>query len=129
MKTFNLVAGKTGRIVALCFRSLLLVSMLLSGYSSARAAAQTPQSAPRVSLGVRNAAIITVFQSIQQQTGYSFVYNTSDIDTERKVTLSAHDEVLESVLDRLFAGLDIAYTLRDKHIVLSRKASSPVDSS
>ena len=129
MKTFNLVAGKAGRIVALCFRSLLLVSMLLSGYSSARAAAQMPQSAPRVSLGVRNAAIITVFQSIQQQTGYSFVYNTSDIDTERKVTLSAHDEVLESVLDRLFAGLDIAYTLRDKHIVLSRKASSPAAAS
>ena len=39
MKKFNLVAGKGGRIVALCLRSLLLVSMLLSGYSSARAAA------------------------------------------------------------------------------------------
>lgn len=64
------------------------------------------------------------FQAIQQQTGCSFVYNTSDIDTDRKVSLSVHDEPLQAVLDKLFAGSDIAYTLRDKHIVLSKKAKN-----
>ena len=73
------------------------------------------------SLDVRDAAIVTVFQTIQQQTGCSFVYNTSDIDTDRKVTVSAQDEPLTALLDKLFAGSDIAYTLRDKHIVLSKK--------
>lgn len=72
----------------------------------------------------RDATVITVFQAIQQQTGCSFVYNTSDIDTDRKVSLSAHDEPLQAVLDKLFAGSDIAYTLRDKHIVLSKKAKN-----
>ena len=58
------------------------------------------------------------------QTGCSFVYNTSDIDTDRKVTVSAQDEPLTALLDKLFAGSDIAYTLRDKHIVLSKKTKN-----
>ena len=72
----------------------------------------------------RDAAIVTVFQTIQQQTGCSFVYNTSDIDTDRKVTVSAQDEPLTALLDKLFAGSDIAYTLRDKHVVLSKKTKN-----
>ena len=56
--------------------------------------------------------------------GCSFVYNTSDIDTDRKVTVSAQDEPLTALLDKLFAGSDIAYTLRDKHIVLSKKTKN-----
>ena len=122
MKKNYLVAGKGGRVVSTCFRCLLIIPMLLSGYFGASAATQTPQVAPRVSLDVRNAAIITVFQSIQQQTGYSFVYNTSDIDTSHKMTIAVQDESLGTVLDKLFAGLDISYTLREKHMVLSKKA-------
>lgn len=123
MKNFNLAAGRERRSVFCRLRCLLLVSMLLSGFTL-RAATQMPQSAPHVTLDLRDVAIITVFQTIQQQTDYSFVYNTSDIDTERKVTVVARDEALTGVLNRLFADLDIAYTLRDKHIVLSRKAQT-----
>ena len=94
------------------------------GCFGAHAAAQTQQAVSRVSLDVRDAAIVTVFQTIQQQTGCSFVYNTSDIDTDRKVTVSAQDEPLTALLDKLFAGSDIAYTLRDKHVVLSKKTKN-----
>jgi hypothetical protein len=98
--------------------------LLLGCFGATSAAAQTQQALSRVSLDARDATVITVFQAIQQQTGCSFVYNTSDIDTDRKVSLSAHDEPLQAVLDKLFAGSDIAYTLRDKHIVLSKKAKN-----
>lgn len=124
MKQTYLAAGRGGHVVSTCFRLLLLVPMLLLGYFSAGAAVQAPQPAPRVSLEVRNAAIASVFQSIQQQTGYSFVYNTSDIDTDRKVTLVVRDQPLGAVLDKLFTGFDIVYTLREKHVVLSKKATN-----
>lgn len=122
MKKNYLAAGRVGHVVTACFRCLLVIPMLLLGCFGASAAAQTQQAVSRVSLDARDAAVITVFQAIQQQTGCSFVYNTSDIDTDRRVTVSAQDEPLPAVLDRLFAGSDIAYTLRDKHIVLSKKA-------
>lgn len=98
--------------------------LLLGCFGATSAAAQTQQALSRVSLDAPDATVITVFQAIQQQTGCSFVYNTSDIDTDRKVSLSVHDEPLQAVLDKLFAGSDIAYTLRDKHIVLSKKAKN-----
>lgn len=125
MKKTNLATGRGGRVVATCFRCLFVIPMLLLGcFGATSAAAQTQQAPSRVSLDARDATVITVFQAIQQQTGCSFVYNTSDIDTDRKVSLSAHDEPLQAVLDKLFAGSDIAYTLRDKHIVLSKKAKN-----
>ena len=125
MKKTNLATGRGGHVVATCFRCLFVIPMLLLGcFGATSAAAQTQQALSRVSLDARDATVITVFQAIQQQTGCSFVYNTSDIDTDRKVSLSAHDEPLQAVLDKLFAGSDIAYTLRDKHIVLSKKAKN-----
>ena len=118
MKKTNLATGRGGRVVATCFRCLFVIPMLLLGcFGATSAAAQTQQALSRVSLDAPDATVITVFQAIQQQTGCSFVYNTSDIDTDRKVSLSVHDEPLQAVLDKLFAGSDIAYTLRDKHIV------------
>ena len=119
MKKTYLAAGRGVHAVSACFRCLFLIPIFVLGCFGAHAAAQTQQSVSRVSLDVRDAAIVNVFQTVQQQTGCSFVYNTSDIDTDRKVTVSAQDEPLTALLDKLFAGSDIAYTLRDKHIVLS----------
>ena len=124
MKKTYLAAGRGVHAVSACFRCLFLIPIFVLGCFGAHAAAQTQQSVSRVSLDVRDAAIVNVFQTVQQQTGCSFVYNTSDIDTDRKVTVSAQDEPLTALLDKLFAGSDIAYTLRDKHIVLSKKTKN-----
>lgn len=124
MKKTYLAAGRGAHAVGACFRCLLLIPIFVLGCFGAHAAAQTQQAISRVTLDARDAAIVTVFQAIQQQTGCSFVYNTSDIDTDRKVTVSAQNEPLTTLLDKLFAGSDVAYTLRDKHIVLSKKAKN-----
>ena len=97
MKKTNLATGRGGRVVATCFRCLFVIPMLLLGcFGATSAAAQTQQALSRVSLDAPDATVITVFQAIQQQTGCSFVYNTSDIDTDRKVSLSVHDEPLQA---------------------------------
>ena len=86
MKKTYLAAGRGVHAVSACFRCLFLIPIFVLGCFGAHAAAQTQQSVSRVSLDVRDAAIVNVFQTVQQQTGCSFVYNTSDIDTDRKVT-------------------------------------------
>ncbi len=118
MKKFNLAAGRGAQTLRTWFRCLLIAPVLLMGSLGAHAAGQSP--APRVSVDVRNASIAQVFQTIQQQTDYSFVYNSADIDAAKPVTLSAAEETLPSVLDRLFAGTGVTYTLKDNHIVLSK---------
>ena len=94
--------------------------MLLFGLSGTEAAAQTQPL--RVSVQAQDEVISEVFRSIREQTGYSFVYNNSDVDRARRVTLDVTDQTLPAVLDRLFDGSDIAYTIKDKHIILSKKS-------
>ena len=101
-------------------RCLLIVPVLLLSCFGLKANAQTAE--PRVTVEVRDASLSQVFQSIQEQTGYSFVYNSSDINPAEQVSLSLRNATLASALDRLFAGRGIGYTLKDKHIVLSRTA-------
>ena len=64
--------------------------LLLGCFGATSAAAQTQQALSRVSLDAPDATVITVFQAIQQQTGCSFVYNTSCTErlTLRSVSMS-----------------------------------------
>ncbi len=117
---FSVVRRGGVRAIATWCRNLLIPVMLL-GCFGVNAIAQTSD---RITVDAQNAAILRVFQTIQQQSGYSFVYNTSDIDTNRKITVVAQNEKLTSVLTKIFAGTDVTYTLRDKHIVLSKKAAT-----
>ena len=120
MKKSYPAAGGRDRAACAWFRCLLIVPMLLFGLSGTEAAAQTQPL--RVSVQAQDEVLSEVFRSIREQTGYSFVYNNSDVDRARRVTLDVTDQTLPAVLDRLFDGSDIAYTIKDKHIILSKKS-------
>ncbi|MCD8072258.1 MAG: TonB-dependent receptor plug domain-containing protein, partial [Alistipes sp.] len=121
MKKFYLPADRGSRLSTRCFRLLLLVPMLL--FSPNGQAAANMQDT-RVSVDARDVAVLAVLNQIEQQTDFSFVYNSSDIDTGRKVNFTASGEPLTDVLGKLFAGSTVDYTLRDKHIVLSKKVET-----
>ncbi len=101
------------------FKSLIVVLAL--ALQGTVALAQNQGTASRVTLNAKDVVITEIFQSIKTQTDYSVVYNVSDVNPARKVTIAANNEPLNSVLDKLFAGTNVVYTLKDKHIVLSLK--------
>lgn len=114
--------GRRNHTFSARFRCLLLLAGLLFGSFGIKAAAQT--QTPKVSIEAQDTALSKVFQAIQQQTDYSIVYNTPDIDPAHKVSISAQAMPLPALLDKLFAGSGINYTIKDKHVVLSRKTDS-----
>ena len=84
----------------------------------------------RITLDVRNVTLEEAMTRIERQGEYSFLYNKTLIDVTRKVTLRAENQPVRQVLDRLFAGTDISYTLRNRQIILAlrpaAKAQPPV---
>lgn len=58
----------------------------------------------KVSLSFSNAPVSRVFRSISQQTGLDFVYSNSELNSLGNVTVSAKNEAVETVLNRIFAG-------------------------
>lgn len=120
MKQSNYETVRKNFIMSVRFRCLLLMSTLLFSGLGMTVTAQT--TALRVSVDVQDAAITKVFQAIEQQTDFSIVYNTSDINPQRIVSVSADNMALPALLDKLFAGMGVSYTFKDKHIVLSKKS-------
>ena len=66
---------------------------------------------------------ITVRQAIselRQQSGYSFVYESGDLDLSK--TVSIHATTLQDAIGQIISGQNVSYTLKDHNIVISRKA-------
>jgi len=74
----------------------------------------------KISIDAQNQTIAKVLETVEQQTEFSFIYDSKSVDTERKVTVQAKDENIFDVLSQMFTGSDIAYTVVNKKIILNK---------
>lgn len=96
-----------------------LLFFLMSIPSFALASAQDI----RVNIDFTNASLGSVLNEIGRQTSLSIVYSTKDVNPSETVSIKATNEKVISVMDRLFKGTNVAYSVVDKHIVLSDKGA------
>lgn len=75
-----------------------------------------------ITLQVKDAPLEKVFLSIQQQSGYSFVYNNVLIKGARKVTISIANTTLSDALEQCFKNQTLSYTIIKNTIVVTQKA-------
>lgn len=101
----------------------LSVFMLLLSIGIATSTLCYGQSTP-LSIHADNQTVQQVLDEIEQQSGYSFFYNNKQIDTNRKVTLRGRYAAVFDLLNKLFAGTDVIYTVLDKNIILKVKQKS-----
>ena len=99
---------------------LLLAAVLL-------AASVTAVSAQQVTVRLRQVRLVQVLDEISRQTGYAFYHSRPTVDPDRIVSLDVADTKLETALDRLFAGTQIGYKIKNRKIYLTAKpaASTP----
>ena len=99
---------------------LLLAAVLL-------VASVTAVSAQQVTVRLRQVKLVQVLDEISRQTGYAFYHSRPTVDPDRIVSLDVADTKLETALDRLFAGTQIGYKIKNRKIYLTAKpaASTP----
>jgi TonB-linked SusC/RagA family outer membrane protein len=95
----------------------LTILILLISLSPAIAVDSYSQQA-KLSMNMSGATVEKIIDEIEKSTDFFFLYNKGRIDVERKVDLQVHDESIKEVLDRLFAGTDISYSIKDRQILL-----------
>ncbi|WP_207532719.1 SusC/RagA family TonB-linked outer membrane protein [Desertivirga arenae] len=83
--------------------------------------------AQKISISEKNAALITVFDQISEQSGYDFFVSRALVKDARPVSLNVKDEELKVVLEKVFAGQSLKYSIVDKTIVISKKEESLLD--
>ncbi len=83
--------------------------------------------AQKVSLSERNASLTTIFEQIRNQTGYDFAYTTSTIKAAKPISIDVDKVDLNVVLDKIFQGQPLNYTIENKSVVVTLKETSIFD--
>lgn len=81
-------------------------------------------SAQNVSLNVRNVSVKDAIAALNKAAGYSVVLNSEEVDLEKKVSVIAENAPIQSVLDQIFAGQNVACVINGRSISVTGKASS-----
>ncbi len=89
-------------------------------------ASDTYSQTTMVSISMKNQTVKEVLNEIENTTEYSFFYNNSHVDLDRKVSVDVSNADIFEVLNNVFNGTNVSYTVKDKNIVFSVKEQSPV---
>lgn len=73
----------------------------------------------RISIEATNQKLVKVLDEIENRSEFYFLYNEKLIDTERPVSITVNNRKIDEILDELFAGTDIVYTITDRKIILA----------
>lgn len=83
-------------------------------------ASETYAQSKRLTLKMENAKVEDVLATIQKQSEfYFFIYSEKVIDADRKVSVNLKNQNIDTVLQEVFAGTNVAYMINDRLIVLS----------
>jgi TonB-dependent starch-binding outer membrane protein SusC len=96
----------------------IAVILMILGIVQARANDAYSQKT-RLSLNFSDARLVSVLDKIEDESEFFFLYNEKLLDTERKVNIDAKDELISVVLNDLFTGTNIKYTIIDRKIILA----------
>ncbi|RKD86371.1 TonB-dependent receptor [Mangrovibacterium diazotrophicum] len=93
---------------------ILMFAVILQTYASDVYSQKT-----YLTINATNSKITDVFDEIEQQSEFYFLYNEKLIDTDRLVTIEVKDQKIEDILDQLFAGREMKYTITDRKIIVA----------
>lgn len=72
----------------------------------------------KVSIQANGFSVQKVISEIEKQTDYLFVYDKNDVNVNRKVFLSANNESVSDILNKIFEGTGVTYKIVGKNITL-----------
>ena len=104
---------KSLKIMRISFVLLFIVGILQVS------AIETYAQKTHLSLSHKNAELISVLDNIEQASEFYFLYNEKLLDTHRKIDIDVNNTLISDVLDDLFHGTNINYTIVDKKIILA----------
>lgn len=75
----------------------------------------------QLTLNAKNETMLQVLQSIEKQSGYTFVYDVNEVDLNQRVSITVKNKPLGNILDVLLADKKLGYKISDHHIALYKK--------
>jgi TonB-dependent starch-binding outer membrane protein SusC len=105
-------SGKILLVMKLTF--LLILISALSVF-----AGKTYSQTKKLNMNMENATVKEVLSTIESQSEFYFMYSEKIIDVNRTVSVNINDQTIETVLNKMFEGTNVDYTIKDRIIVLT----------
>ena len=102
----------------------LLIIMLCVSIGCIRATNTYAQNAI-LDLKVNNQTIETVLKIIESRTDFVFFFNSQQVNVHKRVSINVNKQNIFKILDEVFKGSDVVYSVLDKSIILSSKRFAP----
>ena len=107
--------------ISLCMK--LSVLFLFCSLGLAQATESYAQKT-KINIEMIGQTVGSVLEKIESQTDFDFFFNNKHIDLNRVVSVSMKDKNVFEVLDQIFAGTNVSYSVLDKKIILSVESKS-----
>lgn len=82
-------------------------------------------AAQKISFSVHDATVKEAMAALNRQAHYSVLIKAEGIDMMHRVTVSVQDGTIEEVLDGIFAGQEVTYTIDDHNISVVKARPLP----
>ncbi|WP_172435885.1 SusC/RagA family TonB-linked outer membrane protein [Sediminicola luteus] len=86
--------------------------------------ASTYSQNTKLDLDLRNVSLLQFFSTVEQQTEFSFFYRKGIVDLDKKVSVTASGDTLETVLDLIFKDSEVYYEIYDRQVMILKRAAS-----
>ena len=97
--------------------SLLLIFTMFFSYQAKASYAQKT----KITLDFKNTTIGTAIGEIESATEFKFIFNTDEVDLNRRVSLSFKNATIKTVLNEMFKSVPVNYEIVAKKILLKRE--------
>ena len=84
-------------------------------------AKSVPVEPQRVTLNLKNVSLAMLFDELKKQTTYKFFYNDTQVRDMKTFSVTASNETVESVLDRVFKDAKYTYQINGEQIVVVQR--------
>lgn len=101
-------------------KSVCLALCLISSGGSAVYAATLQTEQTTLTVRMNDCTIKDVFDHIEKNSEFVFVYHGANINLHRRVNLDVRDKSVEVILERLFKGTDVEYIINNRQIIVRR---------
>lgn len=110
---------KPNRHVIMRINLIMVILMTVLMQVNARSFAQ------RVTMHEDNASLEVLFEKLNRQTGYDFVYNPQMLKEARPININVRNARVKDVLDQIFRDQPLTYTL-DQQVIIVKRKKKPV---
>ncbi len=105
-------------VVKILLKMKLTLCVILFSFFGAMASESYSQTT-KLSLDLKNVKVKDALGAIENQSEFFFLYSEKLIDINREVNLEVRGSTIEKILDKIFEGTDVNYTVKGRQIVLS----------